>query len=119
MKNYVIINSMGEKNMERIKVAIIEPTVIHLGKTIDLKKELEYYIKKPYKETEAFENVYFIYSEVQDKTLKKNKIITNENIYGTVIAVAKQGEYISLSKEQLVKLDELFRQLVINNDKLF
>lgn len=117
MKNYVIINSMGEKNMERIKVAIIEPTVIHLGKTIDLKKELEYYIKKPYKETEAFENVYFIYSEVQDKTLKKNKIITNENIYGTVIAVGKQGnKYISLNKEQLVKLDELFRQLVVNHN---
>lgn len=102
--------------MERIKVAIIESTVIHLGKELDLKNELEYYIKKPYKIIKEFENVYFIYSEVQDKTLKKNKIITNENIYGTVIAVAKQGEYISLSKEQLVKLDELFIKLVVNHN---
>lgn len=100
--------------MERIKVAIIEPTVIHLGKELDLRNELEHYIKKPYKIIKGFENVYFIYSEVQDRTLQKNKIITNEEVFGTVIAVA--NEYISLNKEQLVKLDELFIKLVVNHN---
>lgn len=91
-----------------IKAVIIEPTIIHLGISIDINK-LDNYITKPYKITKAFNNVYYIYSLT--KNGKQNRLIGNDLVFGNIIAIAKQGnKFISLTNDQIIMLDEIFRK---------
>lgn len=116
--SFLVKFKKGERYMlkkEEIKIIVVEPSRIYeriIKNRLDDIYGIVYY---PYREVEILKNVYIIYSfEVtknKDKIFERNVTINGINIYGKFVIVGKKNnELISLTKEQVEDIKNIFER---------
>ena len=99
-------------NEEKIKVVVINKNTIQelLIKNMDDIYGIIYY---PYQETLLFDNIYILYSkeatQTKNKIFYKNVKVNGIEIYGAIIAIAKDKKgLVSLTDEQVKEIKNIF-----------